>query len=262
MKKQTATVTPTAISKSIRTRFFVLQMVVILVLGSVTAKIVSGFNPLMTDSEILNKTILMALGSTVVALIIWYVSYKLIAFQIKRQVMDKELEDRYTFNLSHAASSLSLHIVYFISIVVIVWLMMSAQSVRADLDGLNLFKTDQSTVKLVDQHSMKQINRFYKKTDKQSVQYLGSQQDRAYFKVDQATISLPLSKVQFNGQDQGKVKNPLKIETYQLKQPANKKYLKPTIYLSQKGLPTVPVTKMYQHYTPKSSETVQKLDIE
>ena len=60
MKKQTATVTPTAISKSIRTRFFVLQMVVILVLGSVTAKIVSGFNPLMTDSEILNKTILMA----------------------------------------------------------------------------------------------------------------------------------------------------------------------------------------------------------
>lgn len=262
MKKQTVTVTPNAISKSIRTRFFVLQMIIILILGGITAKIVSDFNPLMTDSEILNKTILMALGSTVVALIIWYGSYKLIALQIKRQIMDKELENRYTFNLSHAASSLSLHIVYFISIIVIVWLMMSAQSVRGDLDGLNLFKSDQTVVKLVDQHSMKQIKRFYQKADQQSVQYLGSQQDRAYFKVDQATISLPLSKVQFNGQDQGKIKNPLKIETYQLKQADNRQYLKPTIYLSQEGLPIVPVTKMYQHYTPKSEETVQKLDIE
>ena len=71
MGDKTKVVTPTKISKSIRTRFFVLQMVVILILGALTIKLVSGFSPLLTDSEILKNTILTAFGATLVALVVW-----------------------------------------------------------------------------------------------------------------------------------------------------------------------------------------------
>lgn len=262
MDKQEKTVSPTAIGNSIRTRFFALQMVVIFVLGALTVKLVSGFNPLMTDSEILRNTILTALGSTILALIVWYVSYKVIAQRIMRQIMDKDLEERYIFKLSHAASSLSLHIVYFISMLVIVWLMLSAQSVRADLTGLQLFKKEAPVVKMVDNHSLKQIKQFYRPTGQTTTKYLGSNRDRAYFEVNQKVISLPLAKIQFEGQDNEQSTGKLRIDCYQLKTPANQRYLKKTIYLTKTGLPTVPITKMYQHYTPKSTIKVQKLDIE
>lgn len=262
MNKTDKTVTPTAISNSIRTRFFALQMIVILILGGITVKIVSGFSPLMTDSEILNSTILTAIGSTAIALIIWYLSYKVIAYRIMRQVMDKDLEESYIFKLSHAASSLSLHIVYFISILVIVWLMMGTQNVRNDLTGLQLFKSDAQVVKMVDSHSLKQIKQFYQPTGTAKTSYLGSNQDQAYFKVDQNVISLPLAKVQFEGQDNVNSTGKMAIQCYKLKNAGDKRYLKQHIYLIKTGLPTVPITKMYQHYTPQSSKTIQKLDIE
>ncbi|MCP8858231.1 hypothetical protein [Latilactobacillus fuchuensis] len=262
MHKSDKTVTPTAISSSIRTRFFALQMIVIVVLGGLTVKIVSGFSPLMTDSEILNNTILTALASTVVVLAIWYLSYKLIAHRIMRQVMDKDLEESYIFKLSHAASSLSLHIVYFISILVIVWLMMSSQNVRNDLTGLQLFKGDAQVVKMVDDHSLKQIKQFYQPAGTSKTSYLGSNQDQAYFKVNQDVISLPLAKVQFEGQDNANSTGKMAIQCYKLKNSADKRYLKQHVYLIKTGLPTVPITKMYQHYTPQSSTSVPKLDIE
>lgn len=262
MGDKTKVVTPTKISKSIRTRFFVLQMVVILILGALTIKLVNGFSPLLTDSEILKNTILTAFGATLVALVVWYLSYKIIAMRIRRQIMNKELEDSYTFSLNHAASSLSLHIVYFISMLVIVWLMLSAQNVRQSLDGLHLFKGDQPIVRLVDNHSMKQIEQFYQADKQQKMTYLGSNRDVAYFKINNATISLPLAKIQFYGQDEAPTGHQKQvIQHYHLKDVQNKKYLKPNIYISESGLPKVAITKMYQHYEPQPADKIHKLDI-
>ena len=165
MGDKTKVVTPTKISKSIRTRFFVLQRVVILILGALTIKLVSGFSPLLTDSEILKNTILTAFGATLVALVVWYLSYKIIAMRIRRQIMNKELEDSYTFSLNHAASSLSYICVlyqYVGDCLVDVECSKRAPVAR----WLTPFQGDQPIVRLVDNHSMKQIEQFYQ-ADKQ-----------------------------------------------------------------------------------------------
>lgn len=253
--------TANKIGRSIRMRFYLTQIIVIVIVGLLTILALRSQNILLTESEILTIAVISATVSTLIAVAIWFISYYIIAKKMNRQIMNDYLKNQYTLTLRQSIGSLSLHIVYFISMLVIVSLFLNSRNARRDIQGLSLYKADPTVVRLVDSQSIKQINRFYQAKPAET-EYLGSHESLAYFKVNQYTISIPLAKVQFYDEDSNsQIETKNIIRTYQLTDQEAKSYLKTHIFLIQAGYPTVSEKMLYQKYQSQPNTKVYDLDI-